>query len=136
MAARSQQTSSSVWWRLIHSLTKRIAVSRSLHRGRSRLVRLEQPARRIGRESEWIVIAEEHQNRDSVEGADPGHGINVPGQSDRFDREARLERITVTPRDSPTRPVSPGPFIAGGRRPADVGCGVLGRPSHPQESRR
>ena len=52
------------------------------------------------------MIAEEHQNRDSVEGADLGHGINVPGQSDRFDREARLERITVTPRDSPTRPVS------------------------------
>ena len=56
------------------------------------------------------MIAEEHQNRDSVEGTDPGHGTNVPGRSDRFDSEAHMERISVTLRDGPPRPVSRARF--------------------------
>jgi hypothetical protein len=34
----------------------------------------------------WVVIAKEHQNRDPVERADPGHIVNISVPSDRFDR--------------------------------------------------
>jgi hypothetical protein len=85
MTARSQQSSSSVWWRAIHSLTKRIARLGMSRRGRSRLVRPGHLPSVSGVKMRWVVIAEEHQNRDSVEGTDPGHGTNVPGRADRFD---------------------------------------------------
>jgi hypothetical protein len=32
----------------------------------------------------WVVVAEEHQNRDPVEGADPGHIVNISVLSDRL----------------------------------------------------
>jgi hypothetical protein len=49
----------------------------------------------------WVVIAEEHQNRDSVEGTNPGHGINVPVRRDTFDSKARAGGIK-------NRPLGPG----------------------------
>ena len=39
-----------------------------------------------GVDMRWVVIAEEHQNRDPVEGADPRHGVNISVRSDRFDK--------------------------------------------------
>jgi hypothetical protein len=50
------------------------------------------PALRIGHGRE--VIAEEHQNRDPVEGAHPGHSVNKSVRSDRFDK-AHAGRISV-----------------------------------------
>ena len=41
----------------------------------------------------WVVIAEEHQNRDSVEGTNPGHGINVSARCDMFDSQTRAGGI-------------------------------------------
>ena len=45
----------------------------------------------------WVVIAEEHQNRDSVEGTNPGHGIKVPARCDMFDSQARAEGDQESP---------------------------------------
>ena len=53
-----------------------------------------------------VVIAEEHQNRNPVEGADPGHGVNVSARTDKFDTEAHMGRILHCP---PTSPLIPFP---------------------------
>ena len=34
----------------------------------------------------WLVIAEEHKDRDPVEGTDPGHSVNISVPSDRLDK--------------------------------------------------
>jgi hypothetical protein len=40
----------------------------------------------------WVVIAEEHQDRDPVEGANPGHRLNVQPRPDRFDSARSTSR--------------------------------------------
>ena len=63
----------------------------------------------------WVVIAEEHQNRDPVEGADPGHTVNISVPSDRFDGEppeewAHRKRVSrqMRPQSRPSSRVAAG----------------------------
>jgi hypothetical protein len=52
----------------------------------------------------WVVIAEEHQNRDSVEGTDPGHGMyrcdvtrlaaRLAPEGSRIARQARARTVS------------------------------------------
>ncbi len=95
MAARSQQAPSSVWWMLIHSPTNESLVSGSLHQNGSVECYPGDLPSISGMNVRWVLIAEEHQNRDPVEGADPRHGVNISVRSDRFDKGDRMERINV-----------------------------------------
>lgn len=85
----------------------------------------------------WVVVAEEHQNRDSVEGTNPGHRINVPARCDMSDNRARAGGIKNRPSGLGHVPF-PGraTSIVGGRRLADVQSDGLQRSVRPRGSRR